>query len=459
MAKLTDFSNELLLDVVSHLTTSNASDVKALLHLCRTSRALCNVALPALYTSVRIAESQPDPLNRMKLFLRTIIECPSLARETEELALTNDRGVRYEWPGLQHDAAFMELSALIGRNQGEIEPELCYCPLAAFVLARLPKLQHLHFTAQIEQPRALLRHMHEMEADSGCLGSLKSFFFHKQYEDGPVDISDYIPLIRYPSFAEFSTRSDISDTPCGSSATNTLTPSSAELLWCMGPSSKMHQLLNACSLLTRFKLIIPDWRRYRHMSDVAHHPLVTPRALTIALLETHRKTLETLYLDFHHYYDLSDPELREEIEDAGYRFDESYCTYPSFRAFERLAHLTIEFEKLVHVRHLPDSLRSLNLQSCRFGDLDGGVLRNLVRLKETWCPALESVTLGGWEETNESVAAVRECLRALGVLVRVSLDGRVLMLLGVGFEVRISSRESVLSDASACGEEEEMLAV
>ncbi|KAF9690701.1 hypothetical protein EKO04_011435 [Ascochyta lentis] len=85
------------------------------------------------------------------------------------------------------------------------------------------------------------------------------------------------------------------------------------------------------------------------MSDVAHHPLVTPRALTIALLETHRKTLETLYLDFHHYYDLSDPELREEIEDAGYRFDESYCTYPSFRAFERLAHLTIEFEKLVHV--------------------------------------------------------------------------------------------------------------
>lgn len=175
MARLTDLSNELLLDITFYLSTSDEADVRALLHLCHTSRLLFGVVQPALYTCVRIVESATDPLVHLKLFPRTLIECPSLAQITKELALFNDRGVHYEWPALQHDAVFMELSALTGGHPSEIEPELCYYPLAVQVLARLSNLQHLHFTAQIEAPRSLMHHIHEMQATLSILSKLKTF--------------------------------------------------------------------------------------------------------------------------------------------------------------------------------------------------------------------------------------------------------------------------------------------
>lgn len=175
MARITDLSNEILLDIISYLTTSDDSNVRTLSHLCRTSRSLCGVAQPALYSCVRIVESATDPLLHLKLFLWTLIECPSLAQKTKEFALYNDRGLRYEWPALEQDAVFMELSALIGGHSSEIEPELFYYPLAVQVLARLPNLQHIHFTAQIEAPRALMHRIYEMQVDLLIFSKLKTF--------------------------------------------------------------------------------------------------------------------------------------------------------------------------------------------------------------------------------------------------------------------------------------------
>ena len=78
------------------------------------------------------------------------------------------------WPALGQDAVFMILSALIGGHPSEIEPELCYYPLAVQVLARLPNLQHLHFTAQIEAPRSLMQRIHVMQVEFSILSKLKT---------------------------------------------------------------------------------------------------------------------------------------------------------------------------------------------------------------------------------------------------------------------------------------------
>jgi hypothetical protein len=175
MVKLVDLPNELLLNVASWLMTTDPADIRSLYSLCRASRALLKILLPALYTCVRISETPSDPLKFMKCFLRTILQHPELAKETQTLALTNDRGIRYEWPFLQQDPFFMDLSFLIHGHAGEIEPELCYCPLAAEVLTRLPNLQHIHFTAEIEPPRALLERVHQLQSETSILSKLKTF--------------------------------------------------------------------------------------------------------------------------------------------------------------------------------------------------------------------------------------------------------------------------------------------
>jgi hypothetical protein len=175
MARITDLSTELLLNIIFYLSAGDAYDIRALSHLCSTSQLLFYVAQPALYSSIRIVESRTDPLIHLKLFLRTLLEHPSLAQHTKELALFNDRGVRYEWPAFKQDTIFMELLVLMGGHTSEIEPDLCYYPLAAQVLARLPNLQHLHFTAQIEAPRSLMHRIYEMQADFSILSKLETF--------------------------------------------------------------------------------------------------------------------------------------------------------------------------------------------------------------------------------------------------------------------------------------------
>lgn len=241
--------------------------------------------------------------------------------------------------------------------------------------------------------------------------------------------------MRFPSFQKFSSKSDVPNSPDGACAVNTVTPLAAELLWCSGPLSTMEKLLYACPRLTMFRLIIPNGTRYRWLWDVGYDPLVTPRELVKALLQTHRQNLQTLHLDFYHHYDLSDPELREEIE----RLEDCLFTYPSFRDFESLTHIAIEFEKLVKVRDLPASLEQLKLHRCHFADLDRAFLSDLIQLKNKWCPSIKSVIVGGWENTNEGIIAVREHAESLDISVHATPDGRTLTILGGGYHLTIKS--------------------
>lgn len=197
----------------------------------------------------------------------------------------------------------------------------------------------------------------------------------------------------------------------------------------------METLLQACPHLTVFKLIIPDGTRYRWLWDVGYEPLVTPRDLVKALLQTHRQRLETLHLDFHDHYNLRHPELLAEVE----RLEDCVYTYSSFRDFESLTGMAIEFEKLVRFRDLPMSLEHLDLSYCHFADLDRNFLSELIQLKDKWCPFIESVIVRGWEKTNEGINAVREHAISLGISVNVTVDKRSLTVLSGGYHLAIKS--------------------
>ena len=208
----------------------------------------------------------------------------------------------------------------------------------------------------------------------------------------------------------------------------------------MGPLSTMRQLLDTCTHLEHLSLLLPHPVRHNFsISEVGYEPLVTPRDLVRALLATHRNTLKTLRLDFHHYYELGDPELREELVETGESVEDCYFTYPPMRDFECLSHLTIEFEKLVRVRDLPETLISLELQFCRFAELDMGCLRKLRTLKGNWCPLIESVVVSGWEKGNEGISQLQDSTQDSGLPVFVSADGRTLTLMGADCQVQVIS--------------------
>jgi hypothetical protein len=250
-------------------------------------------------------------------------------------------------------------------------------------------------------------------------------------------MEDYIPLMRYPSFERVSTESDLPEIVDVYPATNVLTHSSAELFWWLGPLPTIRRLLDACPRLTTFKLVIPDGERYggEVSEDVALQPLVGPHELVTALRETHKQTLETLHLDFRHYYDLSEGNFLVDIEETG-DAPENYV-YPSFREFESLSHMTIEFEKLVKLEHLPASLKRLELQNCHTEDLSRSYLRDLVRLKEMRCPLIEQVRVTGTEYSAEGVGRVREYAEELEIPVHASADGRHLVFQSVGYGLEI----------------------
>jgi hypothetical protein len=215
----------------------------------------------------------------------------------------------------------------------------------------------------------------------------------------------------------------------------------------------MERLIGACSLLTLFEFVVPDGRRYRSMSDVGYEPLVAPRELATALLRAHGPTLRTVHLDFYHFYRLRDREIREQIEGSGGNLENCDFTFPSFRDCENLTDMTVEFEKIIKFRHLPASLVSLQLEWCYFEDLDIEYLRELIQLKETWCPAIESVIVSGWEKSNEGIVAVREHARLLEAPVHFSEDGRVLTFLGATNYLQIQSREPPSGETWAYDEE------
>jgi hypothetical protein len=241
--------------------------------------------------------------------------------------------------------------------------------------------------------------------------------------------------MRFPSFEKFSSESDVPDTPDGLCAVNILTHTTAELFWCIGPLTTMEKLLHACPCLTTFKLIIADGTRYEWLWDIGYKLLVTPRELMNTLLQTHRQNLHTLHLEFYHHYNLSDPELREEIE----RLEDCDYTYPSFRDFDCLTHMAIEFEKLIKIQDLPASLEQLDLYYCYFVDLDKAFLLDMFQLKSTWCPEIKSVILSGFENTNEGISLVREHARSLDISFSVTIDRQVLTILGGGYRLTIKS--------------------
>jgi hypothetical protein len=208
----------------------------------------------------------------------------------------------------------------------------------------------------------------------------------------------------------------------------------------------MRQLLDACPDLVMFQLVVPDISRWKWSFDVAYQPMVAPRDLANALIETHRHVLKVLNLDFHHFYDLGDPDLQEEIEELGVSLEDCEFHYPSFRNFECLSHMAIEFEKLVKVSDLPATLKSLVLNWCRFPELDREFLGEMSQVKEKWCPVIESITVSGWERINEGITAVCEHARSLDLRVHVFSDERLLKILGVGYHLQVLSHPLCTGD-------------
>jgi len=184
----------------------------------------------------------------------------------------------------------------------------------------------------------------------------------------------------------------------------------------------MRQALDACPRLETFRFVIPDDRRYGGMlpDDIGIHPLVTPRDLGIALLEKHKATLKTLELHFNNYYDMRSPEFQGDM--LLYGQDSFHYVYPSFRDFEVLSHATIQFEKLTNLCHLPESLKYLKLQNCYFDtDLSEDCLRGLLKLKDTWCPLIEQLSLQGYH-LLDAIGIIREVARSLDLRIFESLD-------------------------------------
>jgi len=219
-----------------------------------------------------------------------------------------------------------------------------------------------------------------------------------------------------------------------------------QLFWWMGPLFKIAGLFAICTALKTFELVIPDGKRYRSSEEIDFDPLVAPRELVAFLLEAHGSTLESIRLDFHHFYSLRDLEIIEEIEESGQNMETCDYTYMSFRESETLKHIHIEFEKLVVLRHLPASLVSLILDHCHFPDLDHDYLNQLLRLKEAWCPAIESVTVRGWEWTMEDTDAMLEYAWPLKAHIVVGEKETTFSFSNIGYQLQIQFRRAFHSE-------------
>jgi hypothetical protein len=198
----------------------------------------------------------------------------------------------------------------------------------------------------------------------------------------------------------------------------------------------MKRLLAACTALHSFELVIPNGERFRSSLDVAYDPLVAPWDIVTALLKAHDRTLKTLRLDFHYFYSFRDEELLEELE-SGQNLEPCFYTYPSFRESESLTRMYIEFEKLVKLRHLPASLVSLELDHCHFPELNHDYLNELLRLKGTWCPVIESVVIKGWEWTVQDTQAMQELAWPLDAHIFIGEKETTFSFSNIGYRLQI----------------------
>ncbi|KAF2256373.1 hypothetical protein BU26DRAFT_413341 [Trematosphaeria pertusa] len=383
MANLLDLPTELLLRVAESLTPSEGTDNPTLASLCLTSRLLRAVAQPILHTYVHVSiQLYPGPL---WLFLRTLLEHPTLAKR-----------------------------------------------VVVEILSRLPSLEHIALTALYDHPGSILSSLHTSPVDPNHFAKLKTFHLNKQYEDGPVNLAGYIPVLQLPSVERVSTENSVPTGLGDLPPTNALSHTELELFWCFVNLPTLQDLLKACSSLRSVSFVIPNEWRYRTMQDVGVYSQFAPQEFVIALLQTHSHTLEMLWADFHAYYDLYEREIVEEMAETG-RENSAYV-YPSFRGFDNLRRMTIEFGRLVRVRDLPEALESLNLRHCEFAELDEGYLKDLLEMKDRWCPNIREVIVHGTDESVESILLAQEHARRLGALFGTSAeDGRVVTFLGLGF--------------------------
>lgn len=218
---------------------------------------------------------------------------------------------------------------------------------------------------------------------------------------------------------------------------NILTPSAIELWWSLGPLATMRQALDACPRLETFKLVLPDGRRHGGMlpEDIASQPLVSPQDLGMALLEKHKATLKTLELHFKCYYNMRDEVFQQNMEE--HSEDSFHYVYPSFRDFEMLSYITIQFEKLTNLCHLPESLECLKLQDCYFDvDLSEDCLRGMLKLKDTWCPLIEQLSLQGFN-VSEAIDMIREVARSLDLRISESFGKGLLSFPNLWFDMEI----------------------
>jgi hypothetical protein len=167
------------------------------------------------------------------------------------------------------------------------------------------------------------------------------------------------------------------------------------------------------------------------------------------LLKAHGRTLKTLRLDFHHFYSLRDQELLKEIEESDQSLATCAYTYPLFHDGGNLTHMYIEFEKLVQLRHLPASLVSLEQDHCHFPGLSHDYLNELLWLKETWCPTIESVVVRGWEWTMENAEAMREYAWPLNAHVSIGEKETTFTFSNIGYRLQVQFRRFSNDDQTA----------
>ena len=117
---------------------------------------------------------------------------------------------------------------------------------------------------------------------------------------------------------------------------------------------------------------------------------------------------------------MRDAWFQEDIELYGE--DSLHYVYPSFRDFEMLSHITIQFDKLTNLSHLPESLKCLKLQDCYFNtELSEDCLRGMLKLKDTWCPLIEELSLQGYN-LLDAIDMIREVARSLDLRIFESHD-------------------------------------
>ncbi|KAJ4290941.1 hypothetical protein N0V90_010137 [Kalmusia sp. IMI 367209] len=444
MADPRPLPTEIFLNVASQLADSESIDTATLHHLCLTSRFLRDVAQPVLFTYVYLPITFRHTLRQLYLFIRTLIDRPTLGKHVKQLNLLTD--VRFK--GTREDIGnkyWREAGILPQRLFNSLEPsnESDYPVLVDAILTKVPNLESLALRTWWGQPVKILDQIAERRVTDDFLPKLKTFHVQRGHETGPVSLDVYIHLLEHPALEQICTQGSVL-TRLGQTATvNRLSRSNIEMYCCFMDLPPLMRLLEICTTLIQFSFVVPRVNAYNNRANSMFlRPQFAPRSCTQALLATHSSTLERLYVDFHWHYNLDATEDEPELEEDG--LENSCWVYPSFRGFERLTYMTIEFGRLMSVNDLPASLVGINLTRCKFSAMSQETLQDWLRLKETCCPAIRDVVIAGEEGLDDGIRMVRKHAGQLEQEVQASADGRILTFplrsQGVSYVLQLQSR-------------------